>query len=122
MTSTALAAAPVAAPDAPAAPAARTGNVLARDDTFLGVCEALGEDFGFNPIYLRIALGVGLLWNPLAMIGVYLAAGIVVLVSRLLVRNPASATASADEAAAGPQPKPQPLEARNDEEELAVAA
>jgi phage shock protein PspC (stress-responsive transcriptional regulator) len=43
-------------------------SVLTRDDTFFGVCEALGEDFGFNPFYLRLALGVGLIWNPLAMI------------------------------------------------------
>lgn len=63
-------------------------NLLARDDTMLGVCEALGEDFGFNPNLLRIALAAGLLWDPLAMIGLYLALGVVVLVSRLLAPNP----------------------------------
>jgi phage shock protein C len=60
---------------------------LARDHTILGVCEALGEDFGFNPIYLRIALCPLLLWNPLAAFGVYAALGAVVLFSRLLVRE-----------------------------------
>lgn len=89
---------------------AHTSNVLARDDTFLGVCEALGEDFGFNPIYLRIVLGVGLLWNPLAMIGAYLALGAVVLVSRLLVRNPAPA-ATAAEATAADEPRSAPARA-----------
>jgi phage shock protein PspC (stress-responsive transcriptional regulator) len=95
-------------------------NLIARDDTFLGVCEALGEDFGFNPIYLRIALGIGLIWNPLAVIGAYLAAGAVVAFSRLVAPNPRFAKASAGEPAAEQQP--QPLQAGNDEEALAVAA
>ena len=34
-----------------------------RSDTILGVCEALGQDFGFNPTYLRIALASLVLWN-----------------------------------------------------------
>ena len=25
-----------------------------RTHTILGVCEAIGEDFGFNPIFLRV--------------------------------------------------------------------
>jgi len=84
--------------------AAAPRNVFLRDDTFFGVCEALGEDFRFNANILRVALGVGLLWNPLAMIGTYAALGAVVLVSRLLVRNPrpAAARASADKPAAAP--------------------
>jgi len=102
----------------------QSSNVLARDDTFLGVCEALGEDFGFNPIYLRIVLGVGLLWNPLAMIGAYLALGAIVLVSRLLVRNPASAKVSAVEPARAPAEARSLPEAANAPlaETLAVAA
>src|ERR1043166_10247988 len=35
-------------------------NPLTREDTLLGVCEALGEDFRFNPLLLRVALGAGL--------------------------------------------------------------
>ena len=27
-----------------------------RSHTILGVCEAIGEDFGFNPVFLRIPL------------------------------------------------------------------
>ena len=75
-------------------------NILARDDTFFGVCEALGEDFGFNAQYLRIALGVLLIWNPIAVIAFYLAAGAVVALSRWLAPNPAFAEASAGEPAA----------------------
>ena len=65
-----------------------TSNVLTRDDTFFGVCQALGEDFGFSPNYLRVVFGVGLLWNPLAMVAAYAAAGVVVAASRWLVPNP----------------------------------
>ena len=80
----------------------RQPTLFTRDDTFFGVCQALGEDFGFNPNYLRVALGVLLLFNPVAVIGGYAAAGVLVAFSRLLVREPraASATASAGEPAA----------------------
>ncbi len=55
-----------------------------REDTILGVCQAIGEDFGFNPTWLRVALGAGVLWNPWAMFAVYLGLGFVVLLSRLI--------------------------------------
>ena len=28
---------------------AKTTNLMLRNDTILGVCEAIGQDFGFNP-------------------------------------------------------------------------
>lgn len=56
-------------------------------DNLFGVCAALGEDFGFNPIWLRLALGVGLLFAFEAVIAGYFAVGAIVLVSRLLVPN-----------------------------------
>lgn len=55
-----------------------------RSHTILGVCEAVGEDFGFNPIFLRIPFAVGVLWNPLITFAAYFALGAVVLGSRLL--------------------------------------
>ena len=63
-------------------------SVFARDDTFFGVCHALGEDFGFNPNYLRAALAVGLFWNPVAMVAAYAGAGLVVAATRWLYPNP----------------------------------
>jgi phage shock protein C len=72
-----------------------------REDTLLGVCEALGEDFRFNPLFLRLALSVGLLWAPLAMIYAYLGLAAIVLVSRLLAPNPRPAVRA--EAEAEPQ-------------------
>jgi phage shock protein PspC (stress-responsive transcriptional regulator) len=63
-------------------------SVLTRDDTFFGVCEALGEDFGFNPFYLRLALGVGLIWYPLAMIATYAALGLLIAAVRFIAPDP----------------------------------
>lgn len=83
-------------------------NLITRDDTLLGVCEALGEDFGFNPLWLRISLAVGLLWNPMAMIGAYLGLGVVVLATRLLI----PARRQGMDAAAAEQ---KPLEHQNDD-------
>ena len=34
-----------------------------RPHTILGVCEAIGEDFGFNPVLLRIPFAAGVLWS-----------------------------------------------------------
>ena len=55
-----------------------------RPHTILGVCEAVGEDFGFNPVFLRIPFAVGVLWSPLMTFAAYFALGAVVLGSRLL--------------------------------------
>src|SRR3546814_1952448 len=31
-----------------------TTNLFRRKDTFFGICEAVGRDFGFNPLWLRL--------------------------------------------------------------------
>jgi phage shock protein C len=59
-----------------------------RSDTMLGVCEALGQDLGFNANYLRIALASLVLWDLYAAIGIYLGLGVVVAVSRWLAPAP----------------------------------
>src|SRR5436190_718061 len=61
---------------------APTTNLLLRNDTILGVCEAIGEDFGFNPNWLRIAFCAPIYWNPGVVLGVYLALGLVVAATR----------------------------------------
>ena len=63
-------------------------NVFARDDTFFGVCEAIGEDLGFNANYLRVAFALPLLYAPLATIAAYLALAVVIGLTRLIVPNP----------------------------------
>ena len=55
-----------------------------RSHTILGICEAIGEDFGFNPVFLRVPFAASVLWSPIWAIGAYLALGLVVLASRLL--------------------------------------
>ena len=91
-------------------------SLIARDHTLLGVCEALGEDFGFNPMILRVPLAALLLLSPTAVIATYLGLGVIVFLSRWIAPNPRPA-AEARPAAAGPAPA-----ANEVAEELAVAA
>jgi phage shock protein PspC (stress-responsive transcriptional regulator) len=69
-----------------------------RAHTIFGVCEAIGEDFGFNPVLLRVPFAASVLWSPVMAIGAYLGLGLVVLASRLLFpdRRSAAADASVD--------------------------
>lgn len=59
-------------------------SLFNRPDTLLGVCEGIGQDFGFNPTILRVALAATMFWNPYFAIGGYFALGLFVLASRLL--------------------------------------
>lgn len=98
-------------------------NLVTRDDTLLGVCEALGEDFGFNPLWLRIALGGLFIWNPVAVIGGYLVAGAIVLLSRKLSPNPRQAALpSASPAMVQPAAQPVRPSADNEAQMPAIAA
>jgi len=53
-----------------------------RPDTFFGVCEGLGQDLGFNANFLRVLLGVAVLWNPVVVIATYLVLGLAVALAR----------------------------------------
>ncbi len=66
-------------------------NVFARDDTFFGVCQAIGEDLGFNPNYLRIAFALPLLYAPVTTVGAYFGLALLVLLTRLVLPNPSRA-------------------------------
>ncbi len=91
-----------------------TQSAVNRPDTLLGVCEALGQDLGFNPLWLRIALSVGVLWNPYAMIAGYVALAVLLAVARWL--TPVRSTAA--KAAAQPAA---PVEADNDDGHIMLA-
>lgn len=93
-----------------------TTHVDPKPDDLLGICAALGEDFGFDPLWLRIALGAGILWNPAVIVGIYLALGLVVLATRLAF--PDAEPAASDM----PVPAVLPVAANSDEPELALAA
>jgi phage shock protein PspC (stress-responsive transcriptional regulator) len=76
-------------------------SLFTRHDTFFGVCEALGQDFGFNANYLRIALAVALLLDPMVTVASYCGLGVVVAVSRwLFPSRAADAAPAADQPAA----------------------
>jgi phage shock protein C len=61
---------------------ADTTNLILRNDTILGVCEALGQDLGINPTWLRVAFCLPVFWNPVAVIGAYFAIGLVIAATR----------------------------------------
>jgi len=82
-----------------------------RAHTILGVCEAIGEDFGFNPAWLRIPLAASVIVSPMIAFGTYCALGAVVLASRLLFPRPKDAPVAVAQA-----------EPANEQRELAKAA
>jgi phage shock protein PspC (stress-responsive transcriptional regulator) len=90
--------------------------VYARDHTLLGICEALGEDLGFNPVFLRVPLAVCLLLNPWAVVATYAGLGILVAFTRLVAPNPRQAAAIEAEAA------PAEAERAEAEPDMALAA
>jgi phage shock protein PspC (stress-responsive transcriptional regulator) len=57
-------------------------NIMLRNDTILGVCEAIGQETGVNPNWLRVGFCLPVFWNPLAVIVAYLALGAIVAATR----------------------------------------
>jgi len=99
-------------------------NPFTRDDTMLGICQAIGDDLGFNPTILRAAFAIPLVMSPMVAAGIYLSLGVAVLVSRLLVPEPRRARVSTVEPAVENKPAPAQLHAENETvaDVLAVAA
>jgi phage shock protein C len=69
-------------------------------DSLFGVCQAIGEDFGFNPFYLRVVLLALLFFSPWAVLGAYAALAVAVVGSRFLFPRSKSAAAEIVEAPA----------------------
>ena len=90
-------------------------NVALRNDTLLGVCEAIGHDLGFNPNFLRVPLASGIIFAPLVVIGLYLALGVIAFVSRTVFPDRVEKV-SRDTAAA------EPRQGDNEDVEIARAA
>jgi phage shock protein C len=90
---------------------ART-NLFLRNDTILGVCEAIGQDFGFNANWLRVALCAALFFSPVAAVAAYFGLGALVAVTRWV---------APDRVDAAPKAVEHQIEA-NDREEAALAA
>lgn len=64
-------------------------------DNLFGICHTLGETFGFNPIFLRIALLVTVMINAEAALIAYFAAGIAVMIAKLATRSSSKRAAKA---------------------------
>jgi len=77
-----------------------TRSLFRRSDTLFGVCQAIGEDFGFSPLWLRALFAVTLLWNPVVTLAAYAGLGITVLLSRWLLPVRHSIAKAAERAAA----------------------
>jgi phage shock protein C len=93
--------------------------VAQANDSLVGVCAAIGEDFGFPANLLRVAFGAGLLFSLELVLAAYAALGVVVLAARVLFPNtgrPAPAPAVT------PAPVPEPAEADKEAEELPALA
>lgn len=83
-----------------------------RSDTLLGVCEAIGQDLGVNPLWLRLAFTLGLFWNAAAIVGLYAALAVAVYAARRV--TPVAATP--------PSVAPAAFAADNDAEAVEVKA
>jgi phage shock protein PspC (stress-responsive transcriptional regulator) len=86
-----------------------------RSDTILGVCEAIGQDLGINPLFPRLAFAGLFFFNPLMVIGAYLVLGAGVALARWLYPVPTTATVSAAAELAAPA-------ADNEDSERSLAA
>lgn len=85
--------------------------ILDRQAPIFGVCEAIGDDFGFNPNWLRAAMAPLVFWNPVVTLAGYLAVGLLVLATRLILPDvtapaalPLAASPTAAEMPAEAQP------------------
>ena len=92
-------------------------NPMTRADTLFGVCQALADDFGINPLWLRIPIASGILVHPLGAVGVYFGLGLLVLVSRLVFPTKVQASAPVLQ-----QVSAEPVQLQQDTRELAEAA
>ena len=95
-----------------------TTNLFRRRDTMFGICEALGQDFGINPTWFRVAFIAPLFFFPVQTFAVYFGLGLIVLASRLIF--PAKKAAAAAQPALTAVAKHE--HAEEDGKEFALAA
>lgn len=92
---------------------ATTSDKPARDSIF-GVCAALAADFGFNPLWPRLAIGAGLMVDMEAALAAYAVLGVIVLISRLAAPDPKARQMPAAET-------PAPVASEQDVNEVSLA-
>ena len=101
----------------------RQPNLFTREDTFFGVCEALGEDLGIHSNWLRLGFAGIFFLAPVAVVLGYLALGLIIALTRRLVPNPArpQTAPAAETVEAAPTTETVPVPA-NEPEALPLAA
>lgn len=82
-----------------------------RHDTILGVCESIGQDFGFNPLYLRLAFIAPLFFAPVATVAGYAGLGLLVGATRLVFRDKPASEQTVDARATLVSEEPLPMAA-----------
>jgi len=82
-----------------------------RSDTILGVCEAIGQDFGFNPLWLRLVFVATIFFAPAAGFAAYLGLGAVVAATRLLIKDKPASEQVIDATATAVEQEPLPIAA-----------
>jgi len=95
-------------------------SLFARSDTLLGVCEAIGGDLGFNPLWLRAGFACMVFFNFALAIGVYLGLGVIVAAIRWF--HPAPRKPMPQPAAEPAQAIAAPADAGNDRTPELLAA
>lgn len=63
-------------------------SIIVRDDTLLGACYAIGEDFGFNSLYLRLLFAFAVLWSPAVAFAAYAALTALTTFARWMAPDP----------------------------------
>ncbi len=98
----------------------RQPSLFARDDTFFGICEGLGEDLAINPLFIRLIFVFALFFNPAMTIAAYFGTGVLVLASRLVFPRPRLAQSSAQPAPQAEAPAAAKPEAERELEAIAA--
>ena len=56
-------------------------------DNLFGICHAIGETFGFNPLILRVSLLIAVMANAEATLIAYAVGGVAVLTAKIATRD-----------------------------------
>lgn len=78
-------------------------KVHSHPETILGTCQAIGDDLGISPNWLRALFGIALVWNIAIAISAYLALSAAVALLRWILPDE---RATVDQAVAGNDPAP----------------
>lgn len=103
----------------------QSSSLFSRSDTMFGVCQGLGEDFGFNPNWLRVGFALMVVFNVGLALAAYAGAAVLVAVSRFAypTRRKALAPQPVAEAVAADKPAgTASVDANNDADLLLAAA